>query len=64
LVYVEHRPARGLGRGGGSTAGPQARLLWLDRGCQVLAVPWTARNFALNSVALGKGWAAGTEVLV
>ncbi len=30
LVYVEHRPARGLGRGGGA-AGPHARLLWLDR---------------------------------
>ena len=29
LVYVEHRPARGRGRGG--AAGPQARLLWLDR---------------------------------
>lgn len=37
---------------------------WIGR--QVLVVPWTGRNFALNCVALGKRWAtaAGTEVLV
>jgi hypothetical protein len=65
LVYVEHRPARGLGTGGGSGS-PQARLLWMDRGRQVLAVPWTGRSFALNSVVLGNRWAAaaGKELLV
>jgi len=42
LVYVEHRAPRGIGAS--SAAGPQARLLWLDRARKVLAVPWTGRS--------------------
>jgi len=65
LVYVEHRQPRGVARGGAG-AGPQARLLWMDRARHVLAVPWTGQSFALTSVALGQRWAAaaGTQVLV
>src|SRR6185436_12647779 len=66
LIYVEHRPPRGLGRGGGS-AGPPARLLWLDRARNVVAVPWTGGNFALTAVLLGARWAAaggGRELLI
>jgi len=64
LVYVEHRAARGIGTSDG--AGPQARLLWMDRARQVVAVPWTGRNFALTSVALGARFAVagGKQLLV
>lgn len=64
LLYVEHRPARGIGRG--TARGPGARLLWIDRARRVLAVPWTGGNFALTSVVLGGRWAAagGRELLV
>lgn len=64
LVYVEHRAARGLGRGG--SGGPPARLLWMDRDRRVLAVPWTGGNSSLTCVLLGARWAAagGRELLV
>ena len=64
LVYVEHRAPRGIGAS--AAAGPQARLLWLDRARKVLAVPWTGRTFSINAVALGARFAAagGKQLMV
>jgi hypothetical protein len=65
VVYVEHRPARGVGSGVSSGA-PPARLLWMDHARKVIAVPWTGRSFALTSVLFGAHWmaAAGKQLMV
>jgi hypothetical protein len=64
LVYVEHRAPRGIGAS--AAGGPPARLLWLDRARNVLAVPWTGRTFSINAVVLGARFAAagGKQLLV
>ena len=65
VVYVEHRPARGVASGD-SSGGPPARLLWMDHARKVIAVPWTGRSFALTSVLFGAHWlaAAGKQLMV